>query len=128
MKSNRPRLTLEPFSADTGMMINQPCPDRAVGELVAWLKQRPPHSGRPGVVGYEPSNNPSAGAGSEAPADRTAPDRRLARRSSLAVTCSTSIVYDASESPRGPCFGLRSLLDVAAALVRQPVVNQWLAL
>ena len=43
MKSNRPRLTLEPLSADTGMMINQPCPDRAVGELVAWLKQRPPH-------------------------------------------------------------------------------------
>ena len=131
LKSNRPRLTLEPLSADTGMMINQPCPDRAVGELVAWLKQRPPHqimlvswhhtrmaklltslgadpaaflpdgrwpynafdwvvalrfdrdgstdhrrfarhprtccSGRPGVVGYEPSNNPSAGAGSEAP-------------------------------------------------------------
>ncbi len=41
--SSRPRLTLEPLSSDIGMSINQPCSDRAVGELVAWLKQRPPH-------------------------------------------------------------------------------------
>jgi hypothetical protein len=41
-KSSRPRLTLEPLSSDTGMSINQPCPDRAVGELVSWLKQRAP--------------------------------------------------------------------------------------
>jgi hypothetical protein len=40
-KSSRPRLTLEPLSIETRMSINQPCPDRAVGELVAWLKQRP---------------------------------------------------------------------------------------
>jgi hypothetical protein len=42
-KSSRPRLTLGPLSSDTGMSINQPCPDRAVGELVTWLKQRAPH-------------------------------------------------------------------------------------
>jgi hypothetical protein len=40
-QSSRPRLTLEPLSAETGMLINQPCPERAVGELVTWLKQRP---------------------------------------------------------------------------------------
>jgi hypothetical protein len=41
-KSSRPRLTLEPLSVETGLSINQPCSERAVGELVAWLKQRPP--------------------------------------------------------------------------------------
>jgi hypothetical protein len=40
-KSSRPRLTLEPLSVETGMPINQPCPDRAVAVLLAWLKQRP---------------------------------------------------------------------------------------
>jgi hypothetical protein len=42
-RSSRPRLTLEPLSSDTGLEINQPCPDHAVGELVDWVKQRPPH-------------------------------------------------------------------------------------
>ncbi|HEX3982229.1 MAG TPA: hypothetical protein VHX12_00910 [Acidisoma sp.] len=42
-KSDRPRLTLEPLSAETGMVINQPCPDHAVKTLVAWLKTRPAH-------------------------------------------------------------------------------------
>jgi hypothetical protein len=42
-KSSRPRLTLEPLSLDTGLAINQPCPDRAVDDLVDWVKQRPSH-------------------------------------------------------------------------------------
>ncbi len=40
-KSDRPRLTLKPLSLETGMVINQPCPEKAVGVLVDWLKQRP---------------------------------------------------------------------------------------
>lgn len=42
-KSSRPRLTLEPLSLETGMAINQPCSERAVHALKAWLQQRPPH-------------------------------------------------------------------------------------
>jgi hypothetical protein len=41
--SSRPRLTLEPLSAEMGVTINQPCPDHAVKTLVDWLKQRPAH-------------------------------------------------------------------------------------
>lgn len=39
--SARPRLTLEPLSLETGMQIEQPCADHAVGQLVAWLKEQP---------------------------------------------------------------------------------------
>lgn len=42
-KSDRPRLTLEPLSEETGMVINQPCADHAVKSLVEWLKSRPAH-------------------------------------------------------------------------------------
>jgi hypothetical protein len=34
-------LTLQPLSLETGMIINQPYPERAVGDLVAWIKRRP---------------------------------------------------------------------------------------
>jgi hypothetical protein len=42
-KSDRPRLTLEPLSAEMGMPIAQPCPNHAISTLVDWLKQRPAH-------------------------------------------------------------------------------------
>jgi hypothetical protein len=40
-KSNRPRLTLTPLSHATGLPIMQPCRDRDVDCMVAWLRRRP---------------------------------------------------------------------------------------
>ncbi|MCB8875943.1 hypothetical protein [Acidisoma silvae] len=40
-KSERPRLTLEPFSQTSKLVIYQPSPSHEVRDLVSWLKQRP---------------------------------------------------------------------------------------